>query len=171
MKTTLHASVLATALSCAASAQTARFVGESLVIADGPRRIRLPPVIKPHPIARCVHAVQKRSGEYFILIGGSEWSRGYPPRGGLCGSGVEEYIEWLHVRNGKIIETQKGLYLSCWDGRSGVPPAWQDGQLRWGVVYVWIDEGAGHAEQISWTYDPRAPRKGIQEQKKTIPKQ
>ena len=168
VKTTLLTSVLALFIRSAVSAQTARFMGESLVIADGQRRIRLVDVIEPHPIARCVHAVQKRHGEYFVLISASEWSRGYPPRGGNCGCGVEAYIEWLHVRDGRITERTKGLFESCFDNRGGSVTGWRGTILTAETVDL-VENRNGPANTpavwrtITFTFDSAHPNEGIKQ--------
>jgi hypothetical protein len=158
---------LSAMLSSTSIAQKAHFVGESLVIADGTRRIRLPNVIEPHPEYRVVHAVQKHANDYFVVFGVSEWSRGYPPKNGNCGAGIESHIDWLHIRDGKIVQRQSGLYESCMLNRDGYSIEWQRGTLRWTTkglrlegeglppTFIWVN--------YSWTYDPAHPDKGIEE--------
>lgn len=159
--------VLTTTLCSTSHAQKAYFVGESLVIIDGTRRIRLPNVIEPHPEYRVVHAVQKRSDAYFVVIGVSEWSRGYPPKNGHCGAGIESHIDWLHVRNGKIIERQSGLYESCFQNRDGYSIEWQRGVLHWSTTGQRRVEEGGQTTffpvDYSWVFDPAHPDKGIEE--------
>lgn len=151
----------------AANAQRVSFVGEALVITDGTHRIRLPNVIGPHPESRIVHAVQKRAGEYFIVIGVSELSRGYPPRNGYCGAGIESHIDWLHVQEGKIVERQSGLYASCWKNRDGYSIEWEHGVLLWSTEGQRVVEEGGQTTFIqvtySWKFDPSHPEKGIEE--------
>jgi hypothetical protein len=159
-------SLLAVA-SATCRAQQARFVGESLVITDGARRIRLAEVIEPHPEYRVVHSVQKRGADYFVVIGVSEWTRGYPPRDGNCGGGIESHIDWLHVRDSEIVERKSGLYESCRINREGYTIAWRRGLLHW------TSQGARSAEvdgrtviipvKYTWTFDPAHPENGIEE--------
>lgn len=168
MKTCLAILIALSATLCSTcSAQRAHFVGESLVITDGTRRIRLPNVIEPHPEYRVIHAVQKRSDGYFVVIGVSEWSRGYPPKGGNCGAGIESHIDWLHVRDGKVIERQSGLYQSCVQNRDGYAIEWQHGILHWSTEGQRRVEEGGRTTFIpvnySWTFDPAQPNKGIEE--------
>lgn len=166
VKTTLCILCSISMLALTASAQTARFVGESLVITDGQRRIRLSDVIGPHPIARCVHAVQKGHREYFVLISARMWSRGYPPRSGYCGAGVESYIEWLQVRDGKIAKRAKGLVKSCFDNRDGGITGWR-GTIFTAETTDLVENRDGPADaparwrDITFTFDAAHPQKGI----------
>ena len=159
--------VLNVALCSMCHAQKARFVGESLVISDGTQKIRLPDVIDPHTMYHVVHAVQKRADEYFVVIGVSELTRGYPPRGGECGAGIESHIDWLRIHEGKIVELQSGLYESCRQNRDGYSIKWQDGVLHWSTAGQRRVEEGGHTTFIpvsySWTFDPAHADKGIAE--------
>ena len=165
---TLSILCLAFMFAVSVRAQTAKFIGESLVITDGLRRVQLADVIEPHPIARCVHAVQKRHGEYFVLISAREWSRGYPPRGGRCGCGVESYIEWLHIRDGKIAERTKGLFESCFDNRDGKVTGWR-GTILTAETTDLVENRDGPANaparwrDIIFTFDAEHPEEGIRE--------
>ena len=168
MKTTPLLLVALTAMVCSASiAQNAHFVGESLVITDGTQRVRLGVVTDQHPEYRVIHAIQKRGGEYFVVIGVSELSRGYPPKGGNCGAGIESHIDWLHVRDGKVIQRQSGLYESCFHNRDGYLIEWKLGILHWSAEGQRRVEEGGHVTFIpvnySWTFDPAHPDKGIEE--------
>ncbi len=168
MKIVFLAICLTAGASSIAYAQSAHFVGESLVIKDGGHRIFLPDVIDPHPIARCVHAVQKRRNDYFILISVSEWTRGYPPRDGYCGSGVESSIQWLRIRDGKIAERTNGLFESCSDNRGGGITGWQDSIFIAETTDL-IENRDGPAEaparwrDITFTFDSSRPEEGIKE--------
>jgi hypothetical protein len=148
-------------------AQKAHFVGDSLVITDGTRRVRLPNVIESYPEYRVVHAVQKRADDYFVVIGVSELSRGYPSRNGYCGAGIESHIDWLHIRDGKIVQRQSGLYESCLENRDGYSIEWQHGVLHWSTEGQRRVEEGGRTIFIptsySWTFDPAHPDKGIEE--------
>ena len=156
----------------AAGAQTAQFVGETLVISDGSHRIRLLEVIQPHSIARCIHAVQKRKKDYFVLFGATEWSRGYPPRNGNCGSGLESHITWLHVREGKVLDRKEALYESCITNRQGWVLGWHgsiftiesedlvEDSVRAGKAAVW--------RNIKWSFDIRRPEAAFTEEQKDL---
>ena len=159
---------LASALVLTVNAQTARFVGDSLVIADGKQRIRLTEVPGADSIARCVHAVQKRDGEYFVLIGAREWSRGYPPRGGYCGAGEEAYVEWLRVRDGKIAERTMALFGSCLDNRDGSVSGWRGSVLTVETSDLVEDRNAPANRpavwrEITFTFDASRPAEGIKQ--------
>ena len=172
MKQTLVILLIAFAMALAAGAQTAQFAGETLVISDGSHRIRLPEVIQPHSIARCVHAVQKRQRDYFVLFGATEWSRGDPPRNGNCGSGVESHITWLHVREGKVLDRKEALYVSCITNRQGWALGWHgsiftietedlvEDSVRAGKAAVW--------RSLKWSFDIRRPEAGFVEEQKEL---
>lgn len=164
--------VLSMAVCSTCHAQKARFVGESLLISDGTQRIQLPKLIGQHTEYHVVHAVQKRAGDYFVVIGVSEFSRGYPPRGGECGAGIESHIDWLHVHDGKIVERESGLYESCQQNRFDYSINWQDGVLHWNTEGQRRVEESGHTTFIpvsySWTFDPAHPDKGIEEHSEDI---
>lgn len=167
MKISLILVALTSMLCSVSQAQTAHFVGESLIVVDGTSRMRLPDIIEPYPEYRVIHAVQKRAGEYFVVIGVSELSRGYPPKGGNCGAGIESHIDWLHVHDGKIVQRQSGLYESCIQNRDGYSIDWQHGILRWSSEGQRRVEEGGRVTFIpvsySWTFDPAHPDKGIEE--------
>jgi hypothetical protein len=170
VKRTISILLLAFALALTASAQTARFVGESLVISDGGHRIRLPDIIQQHPIARCVHAVRKRQADYYVLFGASEWSRGYPPRNGNCGAGVESHITWLHVRDGKVLDRKVALYESCFTNRDGWALGWHGSLFT--VETEDLVEDSARADKaavwqtLKWTFDVRRPDAAFTEEQK-----
>ena len=158
--------------SAVASALDVRISGDSLVVFDGRTRFSIPDVVDYRPIATCVHAYQKHGDEFYVVLGVREWSRGYPPRSGLGGAGVESKVAWLHIRDQKIVNRDEGVYESFWDVRSGVHPKWRDGKLHWGVAYLRPrirGSVADFAERIYWTYNPAEPERGIQEKKERIP--
>ncbi len=148
-------------------AQTAHFAGESLVIMNAAHRILLPAVIESHSEYGVIHAVQKRAGDYFVVIGVSEWSRGYPPRGGNCGAGIESHIDWLHVHDGKVVRRQTGLYVSCIQNRDGYSIEWRHGVLHWSTEGQRRGGDDGRTTFIrvnySWSFDPAHPENGIDE--------
>jgi hypothetical protein len=148
-------------------AQTAHFSGASLVVLDGAHRIRLPGIISPHSEHRIVHAVQRRGSDYYIVIGVSEWSRGYPPHSGYCGAGIESHIDWLHVRDGKVVKRQSGLYESCLINRGDYWIEWKDGILCWNSKGLRHDDDANPPKFVwvnyTWKFDPARPEKGIEE--------
>lgn len=156
-----------TAFASTSRAQSAHFIGETLIIQDGARKIRLAEVIEPYPEYRVVHAVRKKAGEYFVVIGVSEWSRGYPPRDGFCGAGIESHIDWLRVSGGTIVERQSGLYESCFKNRDDWSIRWKDGVLHWRAQgFRHLDETGGSGAvtvHFSWKFDPAHPERGIEE--------
>ena len=115
---------------------SARFVGRAVLVKDGPHRITLPEVAEDHAIYTVIHSISRRGADYHLVIGCSNLSRGWPPRGGYCGSGIESYVEWLHIHEGKIVEQREGLYESCFRNRDGYSIAWKNGVLRWSVSGV-----------------------------------
>ncbi len=155
-------------LSFSANAQTAKFSGTSLIISDGQKRIQLHDIIAADAFARCVHAVQKRNGDYFLLTTVGEWSRGAPPRNGFCGAGRENYLEWFQVHDGKITTHTKVLYASCFDNRDGRIIGWRDK-----IFTAQVDYYLEHSDQktseygwkITYTFDANKPEAGIKEVK------
>src|ERR1043166_10266395 len=159
MKMMLLILALAVCVAETARAQTARFVGESLVISDAGRRITIPnmTVIADHaPIAPCVHAIQKRNSEYFLLVTTSSWTRGYPPRGGYCGSGVEARVDWLHIVAGKVAQADGDCYESCRRNREGHILGW-----RGSIFTVETEDSEETFDTIRVTFDSRHPEAGI----------
>lgn len=144
-------------------AQTAHFERTSLVIRDGTRRTTLEEVVDLPPISSVVHTVIKRGDNFYVVVGLREWTRGEPQPRGSCGGGQEQYVEWLHVRAGKIVERQVGLYNSCAQNREGSVRGWQGGVLLWqgqGVQYLTTTDYA-------WTFDSAHPEAGITERMTT----
>lgn len=149
---------------------TATFHETSIILRDGGAEYSLPDLVDPHPFHVTLHAVAKRGPDYFIVYGSSEMSRGWAPRNGLCGRGVESFIRWLRIRDGKVVERQEGLYLSCWKGREDSTIAWKDGKLIW-ETDGWKDvptEPRSRAVSIrlKWVFDPEHPELGIIESEK-----
>ena len=109
-----------------------------------------------------------RQSEYFILISARTWSRGYPPRNGYCGRGVESYIEWIHVRDGKIAERTKGLFESCFDSRYGGITGWRGTILTAKTTDI-VEKRDGPADvparvrDITFTFDAAHPDEGIKQ--------
>lgn len=149
---------------------SATFVHGSIHVADGPRSFVLRDFIDHYSFHETLHAIQRRGDDYFIVYGSGEWSRGASQERGNCGSGVEFYIRWLHVRAGKVIEQQEGLYLSCWKGRDASEIAWREHRLQWSCQGPGRSEGSV-ATNIRWSYDPMAPEKGIAETQEDEPGQ
>jgi hypothetical protein len=91
-----------------ALAITATFKNADLVISDRGQQSIIRDVIDEYAFFSTIHAIAKRGGDTFVVFGSSEMSRGWPPKNGNCGAGVETFIRWLHVRGGKIIEQHEG---------------------------------------------------------------
>lgn len=152
-----------------AFAVTATFQKADLVISNRGRQTIIRDVIDEYAFFSTIHAVAKRGDDMFVVFGSSELSRGWPPRNGNCGAGIETFIRWLHIRDGRIIEQQEGLYESCRQNRS-----W--GNVQWkGHKLVWSADGSERegtdavptfvTVNFSWTYDPSHPDAGITETK------
>ena len=173
MKDKLLTLILCSTLISVAHGQTARFLSDGmLVISDGARRIRIADISEPPdhvPTAPYVHVVQKRHGEYFVVVTTSRWTRGYPPKSGGGGAGEEAYVRCLHVVNGKVLESTEGRFRSWSDNREGGIDGWH------GPIFtVTTDdelEDRVHANQkdiwqtITYTFDARHPEVGIKEEK------
>lgn len=161
--------ILLISASGAAAAPSANFDGDDLIVRDGRGSSRIQGVLDPHAFYGTIHAVHRRGRDFFVLYGTSELSRGWPPKGGYCGCGLESYIRWLHIRDGRIMEQQEGRQESCHRNRDGWSVAWQQGKL------IWNTEGIEHeGDPISgkivsmaytWTFDPVSPEAGILETK------
>lgn len=150
-------------------ATIAQFSDTAIVIRDGRRIIRLPDLIDPHSFHETLHALQKVGDTIYVVYGSSEMSRGWPPRNGNCGAGVESFIRWLKVVAGKIVDRQEGLYESCRKGRSGYSIAWRDHRLTWQTDGWRRSEVATESSlsvHFTWVYDPAHPEKGIVETEK-----
>ena len=153
----------------AVASPSARFDAEDLVIWDGSKSVRLHDVLDPHAFHKTIHAIQQRGKDFYVVYGTSELSRGWPPKDGHCGSGLESYIQWLHIKDGKVVAEQEGRYESCLMNRNGHSINWREGKLVWrsgGVEragdsspakFVWFD--------YTWSYDPQQPERGILEKK------
>jgi len=153
--------------SVAIASPSARFAAEDLVIRDGSNSVRLRDVLDPDAFYKTIHAIQRRGQDFYVVYGTSELSRGWPPKGGYCGCGLESYIRWLHIKGGKVIEEQEGRYESCFKDRYGLAIDWSDGKLVW-------RSGGGEREgesmpakfilyDYTWSYDPQHPETGITE--------
>ncbi len=177
MKSTLLTLVLAASLTIATYGQTARFTGSftgdgTLVIADGTHHIRIPDISEPSdhcPTAPYVHSIQKRHGDYYVVVTISHWTRGYPPRGGAGGSGEEAYIKWLHIVDGKISESTEGLFRSWGDNRDGFIDGWHDSIFKVTTNDLLEDKLKAKEkdiwQDIIYTFDARHPENGIKEEK------
>lgn len=98
-----------------------RFVRGTLVIQDGNHSVKIPDVSGPPdrvPELPQVISIQKQDGEYFAVVTTSEYTNGYPPRGGPGGCGIEACLEWLHIVGDKVIERTRQKYESWLDNRS-----------------------------------------------------
>lgn len=153
----------------AGAAPRATFDGTDLVVRDGTQGFRLRDILDPHAFYATLHAVQRRGKRIFVVYGTSEMSRGWPPKNGFCGCGLESYIRWLQIEDGKVVARQEGRQESCIDSRDGWSIAWQHGKLVW--TTGGIDRGANPAGgepvwvAFTWTYDPAHPESGITETK------
>ena len=173
MKSKLLTLVLATTFTIAAYGETARFAGDgTLVISDGSHRIRIGDTSEPPdhcPTPPCVHAIQKRHGEYFVVITISHWTRGYPPKSGGGGCGAEAYIKWLHIVGGKISESTEGRFQSWSDNREGGIDGWRGSIFK--VTTDDLLEDRLEAKEkdvwqsIAYTFDAHHPENGIKEDK------
>ncbi|OAI58070.1 hypothetical protein AYO49_01445 [Verrucomicrobiaceae bacterium SCGC AG-212-N21] len=150
-----------------ASAISARFVGTAVVIHDSDTKITIPDLTDEHAFYQTIHAVCSSDGDYFLLLGTSELTRGWPPKSGMCGCGIESYIEWLHIRSGKVIARKQAHYQSCRMNRDGWSIEWKSGKLLWSTRGSVRREEAGNLKFVSmdysWEFDPRHPEKGIVE--------
>ena len=143
---------------------TVTFSRGTLILHTVRRVYKIRDVIDSRPFYTTVHAVHRRRDTYYVVFGNSEWSRGYPPRDGLCGSGIESDIRWLAIRDGEIVDEQKGLHESCFKNRSSGPIAWKKHKL------VWVATGPDPDREVDptgvtfhWEFDPKHPEKGIVE--------
>jgi len=152
---------------CPCMAQSVHFSRGSLVISDVYRKLVVKDTFSPHSWGEVVHAIQKRGQDYFIVVGVSELSKGYPPKGGNCGSGIESHIDWLHIRNGKLLDRQSGLYASCIHNRDGWAIKWESGLLHWTTQGRAPEGDPATGEFIdvtyTWAFDPAHPEAGIKE--------
>ena len=168
-------SILGLAVSIAGAVPDARFDAEDLVIHDGKQMFRVPDILDSDAFYGTIHAVQRRGRDYFVVYGTSELSRGWPARDGNCGCGIESYIRWLHIRDGKTIAQQEGKQESCIANRDGWSIAWRQGRL------VWSTEGMEHEGDrptgrinlvsFTWSFDPACPASGIVETKSPTKRQ
>jgi len=171
--TTLIITLLLT-LTIAISAQTASFSKDgSLVIKEGNKRILLNNIsqeIRHVPRSPCVHAIQKRKGDYYLLITTSQFTRGFPPRSGAGGNGEEFYLRWLHVAEGKIGQSTEHKINSWSDNCHGAVIGWS------GSVFSAISdnlmEGKLHAtgeaiwQTNTFSFNSNKPEDGIKTQTK-----
>ncbi len=154
--------VFATSVSTSIASPSVEFRDTKLVIRDGRKTFTLRDLIDPYAFFTICHAVQKRGHDYFVVYGSSEMSRGWPPRNGRCGSGIETYIRWLHINDGKIIDQQEGLYESCWKDRDGWLIEWSEGKLHWQADgFEHPDDSKTISVTYFWIYDPQHPEAGI----------
>jgi hypothetical protein len=149
------------------SSPTARFQGMSLVLRDGDAKFVLPDLVDAYSFHETLHAIARRGRDYFIVYGSSEMTRGWPPRNGNCGAGIESFIRWIRVRDGKVLEEQEGLYESCLSNRDGWAICWKDGKLIWNTE-GWKKEPSDPkvsavSIRLEWIFDPAHPELGIKE--------
>ncbi len=143
-----------------------QFVGTSIILTDQGRRTELREMIDSHSFHETLHAVHRRGNNYFIVYGSSEMSRGWPPKNGHCGAGIESFIRWLHIVDGKVVSSQEGLYESCFRNRDGWSIAWVNHKLTWSTGGLRQREGqqpSFEAIDLKWTYDPAHPELGLSE--------
>lgn len=154
-------------LTCVSAGPRAVFRGEDIVLRDGGQRFVIPAIIDSHANYSTIHSVLRRKTDYFIVYGTSELTRGWPPKSANCGCGIESYIRWLHIRDGKIVAEQKGLYQSCAVNRDGWIIEWKDGKLIWQTEGQLRVENSGQVSytmvKYTWTFDPSKPDAGITE--------
>jgi len=175
MKFTLATFIFAAVVTFAAHGQSARFVSDgTLVISDGAYRIRIPDISEQFdhvPTAPCVHAVQKRHKEYFVLVTTSHWTRGYPPKSGGGGCGEEGYVKWLHIVGGKVSESSERRFRSWRDNREGGIIGWHGSIFTVATDDLLEDKIAAKEkdiwQSITYAYDCRHPDMGIKEDKGT----
>lgn len=161
------------------AAPRASFHEGALVLRDNGRVIfQSDEEVGEHALYITVHSVRRnKAGDYFIVYGACEWSRGWPPRDGNCGGGTESYIRWLHVtKDGELLEQQEGRQESCFTGITEKSIRWEkNGKLVWeGEGFERVDkEGVTKPEFLPtlyrWSYDPRQPEKGIEETSERMP--
>jgi hypothetical protein len=158
-----------------AQGQTARFASDgTLVISDGGKRIRLKEIseqIDHCPTAPCVHAILKRHGEYFVVVTTSDWTRGYPPRGGGGGAGEEAYIHWIHIVDDKVSESTEYRFESWRDNRQGGVVGWRGSMFTVTTSDLLEDKLQAKEkdirQEITFTFDADHPEHGIKEEKGT----
>ena len=151
---------------------TAIFRDHAIHVTDGSHRFVLTGITDKHSTHETLHAIQRRGEDYYIVYGSDEWSRGWPPKGGNCGCGLEAYIRWIHVRDGEIVEKKDGLYVSCIQNRDGWQIAWRNRKLVWSTNGLRRADGApAHFESVdfTWTFDPTRPEMGIVETERIRP--
>lgn len=167
--------ILSISASCAVAAPSANFDSDDLIVRDGRRSSRINGVLDPHAFYGTIHAVHRRGQDFFVVYGTSEMSRGWPPKGGYCGCGLESYIRWLHIRDGKIMEQQEGRQESCYQNRDGWSIAWQQGKLIWNTEGFEREGDPINGKIVSiaftWTFDPVSPEAGILETKSPTKRQ
>ena len=173
MKSALLLLILILPLCQKATGQTAHFSGDCLVISDAKQRFKLPGVgydanEDDPPTPPKVHAIKKLHGEYFVVISTSSWSRGGRMSHGAGATGIESYIEWLHIADGKIKDRKGFLYESWRHNRSGNGFRWQ-GSILSIQTDAEIPERIAAKEEDSWetitfTFDAFHPEDGIKEE-------
>jgi len=170
MKKALLVPMLVVLFALPARAQTAHFTGRDLVIKDSGKTIKiarfLPTVVPPDP--PCVHSVEKRDGEFFVVVTTHEWSRGSPMPRGECGAGEESYVKWLHIVNGKVKESFDGLYESCLKNRDGSVVGWNGPLFVVTTDAELPDKVQANAKDIwstiTFTFDAHHPEQGLKEE-------
>ncbi len=153
-------------------AASASFDGPDLVVRNGKTTFRLSGIVDEHAFFATVHAAVRKGRDFYLVIGSSELTRGWPAKGGNCGSGIESFIRWLHVRDGKVLETQEGLYESCRLNRDGWSLRWKEGKLIWSTCEWKCSADVSTpatAFFLNWSYDPQHPEKGIAEEERMDP--
>lgn len=136
-----------------AAGQSARFVGTSLLLSDGPVRIEVPRITSSMPIERHVHSVQKRRGEYFIVV--SIRATSDRPPDGYCGAGTETNVQWLRLREGKVVDWKKILIDSCLFDRDGRVTGWR------GTLFTFWTRGP-EEDTTHYVFDAAHPMNGLQ---------
>ena len=148
--------VLLLAVPYAGAAPTVGFDDLTLTIRDGTQKIRVENALDQVPIKHVAYAAARRDADYYLVLGLKEWT---------CGGGKEEFICWLHVRDGKVVERQSGLYNSCYEERTGSVLGWKDGVLLWRAEGRRRSDHSGGVEYLptdfAWPFDSNHPEAGI----------
>lgn len=161
--------ILGLSAAIAGAVPYANFDADDLVIRDGKNSARIPDILAQHAYYGTIHAVQCRGDDFFVVYGTSEMGRAGPRREN-GEFGLESYIRWLHVRDGKIIEQQEGRKARSEMKRDRWSITWHHGKLVWITdgVDVEVRQNMNYSIPMTftWAYDPSKPESGIIKTKK-----
>ncbi|RYD80332.1 MAG: hypothetical protein EOP84_12095 [Verrucomicrobiaceae bacterium] len=101
-----------------------------------------------------LHAFVRREDTLYILFHCEGWSRGSAQPKGRCGGGYERQINWMAIRNGRVIEHQQRDIVSCWRDAEGTIEGWR------GDLFFWSADTP--EEFYTAFFDRKAPEKGMQ---------